>query len=155
MKKTKWKIFVLCLVLSYLVGFLGSLFTSPNTSGDWYSSIKPEITPPSFVFPIVWNILFFLITLSLYFAWINSKKKDKLKLALVFGINFVLNIFWTFLFFSLKELKIAFIEIIVLEISIASMIWVCWKIDRRSSYLLLPYFLWVGFASVLNFLAFS
>jgi len=73
---------------------------------------------------------------------------------LIFGINFILNVLWTVLFFGLKKLELAFIEIILLEISILMMILICWKINKKSSYLLWPYFVWVGFASILNLLAF-
>ena len=72
---------------------------------------------------------------------------------LVFGINFILNIFWSVLYFGLKNPGLAFIEIILLEISIIAMIILTYKISKKSSYLLIPYFLWVAFASLLNFLS--
>ncbi|MBU0958243.1 MAG: tryptophan-rich sensory protein, partial [Nanoarchaeota archaeon] len=141
------------LVVVYLVAFVGSLFTSGNTSGDWYESIRPSITPPNWVFPVVWNILFFLIGLSLYFAWVGSKKSDKGKVAVVFSLNFVLNILWSVLYFGLKRVDLAFVEIIFLWFSILSMVIVCWKIDKRAGWLLIPYLLWVGFAGILNYLS--
>ena len=77
--------------------------------------LSPQLLLPGWVFPIVWNILFFLIGLSLYFSWINAKKWDvKKKVMVVFGINFVLNIFWSVLYFGLKNPFYAFIEIFVL-----------------------------------------
>ena len=86
MKKINWKVLIVSLVVVYLVAFVGSLFTSPVTDSEWYDSIKPSITPPGWVFPIVWNILFFLIALSLYFSWINAMESDvKKKIAVVFG----------------------------------------------------------------------
>lgn len=153
-KKFNWKVLILSLVIVYLVAFIGSLFTSPVTDSDWYDSIRPTITPPNWVFPVVWNILFFLIGLSLYFSWVNSKSKNlKEKVAIVFGINFVLNIFWSVLYFGLKNPFYAFIEIIFLWLSILLMILVTYKIDKKASYLLIPYFLWVSFASILNYLS--
>lgn len=151
--KVNFKVLVISLVIVFGVGFIGSLFTSGNTSGDWYDSIRPSITPPSFVFPIVWNILFFLIALSLYFVWVGSKKKDKNKIIIIYGLNFVLNIFWSFLYFYLKRPDYALIEIFVLFISIISMVVLAWKIDKKASVLLWPYLVWVGFASVLNWLS--
>ena len=153
-RKKNWKVLILSLAVVYLTAFIGSLFTSQNTSSDWYESIKPSITPPGWVFPIVWNILFFLIALSLYFSWINARKPDvKKKIVVVFGINFVLNIFWSVLYFGLKNPFYAFIEIFVLWISIVSMIYVSYKIDKKAGWLLVPYLLWVSFAIVLNYLS--
>ncbi len=151
--KINWKILIASFIIVYLVAFIGSLFTSANTKTEWYKSIKPGITPPNYIFPIVWNILFFLIALSLYFAYTNAKNKQKTAVILVFAINFILNILWSVLFFQLKNPFLAFIEIIFLWFSILIMIIVTWKIDKKASYLLVPYLVWVLFASILNVLA--
>jgi len=150
-KRINWKILIVSLVIVYLVAFVGSLFTSPVTDSVWYESIKPSITPPNWVFPVVWNILFFLIAISLYLSWKNSDKKQKSLVAWVFGINFVLNIFWSILYFGLKNPLFAFYELILLWISILIMILVTCRINKASSYLLIPYILWVSFAGVLNY----
>lgn len=148
----KWKVLISSLVIVYLVAFIGSLFTTGNTNSEWYQQIKPSITPPNYIFPIVWNILFFLIALSLYFAWINSKGNLKKKIFIVFAINLILNILWSVLFFSLKQPAIAFIELLILWLSIIAMISVSYKADKKAAYLLIPYLLWVSFAGVLNYL---
>jgi len=150
--KINWKVLIICFVVVYGIAFIGSVFTSGNANTSWYQKIKPAITPPNYVFPIVWNILFFLIALSLYFAWINSKKKQKKIVAFVFGINLLLNVFWSFLFFYLKRPIFSFVELILLEISIIIMIFVTKKIDKKAAWLLVPYLLWVLFAGVLNYL---
>jgi tryptophan-rich sensory protein len=156
MKKVNWKVLIISLVVVYSVALIGGLFTSSNVNTDWYESVKISITPPNWVFPIVWNILFFLIALSLYFAWIKSNKKQKKKIAIVFGINFILNIFWSILFFTMQNPVASFFEILFLLLSIKLMIIVTWRINKISSYLLIPYLLWVAFAGVLNYLiAFS
>lgn len=152
-KRINWKILIVSLVIVYLVAFIGSLFTSPVTDSAWYESIKPSITPPNWVFPVVWNILFFLIAISLYISWINSNKKQKNLVVWVFGINFVLNILWSGLYFGLKNPLFAFYELILLWVSIIIMILVTCRINKTSSYLLIPYFLWVSFAGVLNYLS--
>lgn len=146
----KWKIFIVCFLIVYSVAFLGGLFT--DVDSGWYDLVKPSITPPNYIFPIVWNILFFLIALSLYLAWIKSKKIQKRKIAFVFGINLLLNFFWSVLFFGLKKSPLAFAELIVLWMSILLMILTTYKIDKKSSYLLIPYLLWVSFAGVLNWM---
>lgn len=150
-KRVNWKVLVISLIIVYAVAFLGGLFTSKETGGDWYQSIRPAITPPNYVFPIVWNILFFLIALSLYFVLVKSRKiKD---IALVYGLNFLLNILWSGLYFGMRNPKLAFFEIIILWISILSMIIFSYKIDKKASYVLIPYLLWVSFAAILNYLS--
>jgi len=152
--KTNWKILVYCLIAVYATAFIGSIFTSNAVKSDWYESIKPSITPPGYVFPIVWNILFFLIALSFYFAIINSKdSKDKRKITGVFVTNFLLNILWSVLYFGIRNPLASFIEIIFLIASIALMILVTCKISKKSAYLLVPYLIWVCFASILNYLS--
>lgn len=150
--KINYKVLIISLIVVYLTAFIGSLFTSPVTYSQWYIDNKPEITPPNYVFPIVWNILFFLIALSLYFAWINSKKKQKTKVAFVFGINLILNASWSYLFFTLQKPLWAFVCLIAIWISIWWMIFTVCKIDRKSEWLLIPYLIWVSFAGVLNYL---
>ena len=151
--KISWKKLILSLVIVYLVAFIGSIFTTKNVNTEWYESIRASITPPNWVFPIVWNILFFLIALSLYFVWINNQFTNiKTKIIIIYGVNFFLNIFWSFLFFYLKNPKFAFFEIFLLWISILYLIIFTFKINKKASYLLIPYLLWVSFAGVLNWL---
>jgi len=151
--KINWKVLIASLAIVYLVAFIGSLFTSGNINTSWYQEIKPSIIPLNFIFPVVWNILFFLIALSLYFAYINSKGELRKKVIVIFSINLILNILWSVLFFSLKQPAIAFIELLVLWLSIIAMIFITKKADKKASLLLVPYLLWISFAGVLNWLA--
>jgi tryptophan-rich sensory protein len=132
------------------VAFWGSSFTSKTVKSDWYIHNAPSITPPNLVFPIVWSILFFLLALSIYFSWINLKNKKKI--ILFFSINLALNLLWSILFFGMRNPLLAFIDLILLWISILYLVIFNWKNSRISSYLLIPYLLWVTFAGILNFL---
>lgn len=152
-KGFNWKVLVICLVIVYGIAFIGSLFTSPNVNSDWYDSVRPALTPPAFVFPIVWNILFFLIALSLYFAWMASGKKEKKKVAFVFGFNLFLNALWSVFYFGMRNPLYAFVDLILIWITIVAMMIVVWRIEKKSFWLLVPYFLWVSFAGVLNYLS--
>ncbi|MFA5992457.1 MAG: TspO/MBR family protein [Candidatus Pacearchaeota archaeon] len=148
-KEFRWGVLVASLLIVAAVAFIGGMFTD---TGSWYDSIKPSITPPNFVFPIAWSIIFFLISLSLYFAWTGSKDGEKVNVGILFGINLFFNIFWSFLFFYIKNVKLAFLEILILWISIAILFLYCLKVDRKASWLLLPYLAWVSFATFLNYL---
>ncbi|MBU4070251.1 MAG: tryptophan-rich sensory protein [Nanoarchaeota archaeon] len=152
MKKINFKILIACLVFVYLIAFIGSLFTFSNTDSEWYLNNKSSITPPNYVFPIVWNILFLLIAFSLYFAWINSNKKQKRKVAWIFGTNLALNALWSFLFFALKQPLLAFVDLLFILATIIWMIYVVYPIDKKAGWLLVPYLAWVMFAGVLNWL---
>ncbi|MGC9309665.1 MAG: TspO/MBR family protein, partial [Candidatus Nanoarchaeia archaeon] len=129
----KWKYFIVAIVSIFLVAFIGSLFTN---TGEWYESIKPDITPPGWVFPVVWNILFLLIAISFYLAMVSSDKKEIKKVVIVFIINFILNILWSYFFFSLQKPFFAFIELILLWFSILVMIYVTAGINKISPILL-------------------
>ncbi len=145
-------VFFPCLVVVYAAAVLGAFLTSQNVETIWYLKIKPYITPPDWVFTVVWNVLFFLIALSLYFVWVKSKsdKKQKKKIALVYGINLFLNILWVFLFFVVRSPTAALIELVVFWLSILAMIVLVHKIDKKSSFLLAPYAIWVAYAAMIN-----
>lgn len=146
-----WKVLVSCLVIVYAVALVGGLFTSGNTNSDWYNSVKPTITPPGWVFPIVWNILYFLIALAIYFVWVAAKNKStKKSIAILFGINLFFNAFWSYFFFGLQKPASAMVDLILIWISIIPLFILTWRIDKKSTWLLAPYFLWVTFAGVLN-----
>jgi len=142
------------LIVSFLVcggvGFLGSLFTTPAIS-DWYDFLmQPDITPPNWVFGVVWTILFFLMGVSLYLVW-KETGKDKRRAIIIFFIQLVLNLLWSILFFGLQNPLLALIEIVVLFIAILATIVSFLKINKTAAFLLLPYLAWVGFATVLNY----
>jgi benzodiazapine receptor len=148
--KINWKVLILCFFVVSLVAFIGSRFTKIDS---WYDSVKPSITPPNYVFPIAWTILFILIALSLYFAWINSGKNEKKLVAGLFLINFVLNVLWSISYFTMHKPLLAFFDLLLLFASILALIIYNWKIDKKASYLLMPYLLWVCFAGILNYLS--
>jgi tryptophan-rich sensory protein len=153
-KKINWGILFLSLVTVYGTALLGSLFTSPGVKSFWYMTVRPSITPPDIVFPITWNILFFLIFISLYISLTKVKdKKTFSKIEIAFGINFLLNFLWSFFYFGLRNPLFAFLDLIFLFFSILAMIRITWKINRKASWLLFPYLLWILFAGLLNYLS--
>jgi len=151
MKKINWKVLAVSLIIVYGIAFLGSIFTSSSVNSEGYNSVKPSITPPGFVFPIVWNILFFMIALSIYFSWISAKNKDTRKnIIILFGTNLVFNTLWSYLFFSLQNARAAFFDLTLIWISILALFVLTYRVDRKSFYLITPYFIWVTFAGILN-----
>jgi tryptophan-rich sensory protein len=156
-KFLKLKYFVVSFVSIVVTALLGSIFTSRNTS-TWYKTINlPSIVPPSYVFPIAWNIIFILMIISLYLLLstkTNSLENRKLrnKAINLFYIQLIFNILWSLIFFEFKLLLVGLIEIIILEILIVFCTIMFYKINKTSAYLLFPYVLWVAFATILNLL---
>ncbi len=150
-KELDVKTLLLCFGAVYLAAFIGSIFSWSGVRSVWYFSIMDKVIVPSWVFPLAWNILFFMIFLSLYLAWKKSKKEDKRTIAIVFAVNLFLNVLWSLIFFVFFSSAFAFYEIIALAISIGVMIFFLFRIRKLSAFLLVPYLLWVLFAGYLNF----
>lgn len=151
-RKSKNFKFLISIILCEAFGNLGSFFTFPKL-GTWYTQIlKPDFNPPNFIFGPVWTTLFLLMGIALYLLWEKGFNTKESKIAgIFFFIQFILNILWSFLFFGLESPLYGFIDIILLLIFIAITILLFHKISKKASYLLIPYFLWVGFATILNY----
>ncbi len=143
------------IVIPLLVGFIGSIATSSSVS-SWYQTInKPSFNPPNSVFGPVWTALFILMGVSFYLVWSKGLDKKGVKKAIAFfGVQLVLNILWSFMFFGLQSPAYGLIEIVILWAAIVYTILLFHKISKAASYLLIPYILWVSFAAVLNFAIF-
>jgi tryptophan-rich sensory protein len=142
---------IVAIVICQLAGVIGSIFTVSSIP-TWYASLqKPAFAPPNWLFGPVWITLFTLMGISLYLVWDQLDKKEAKKSIVIFGIQLVLNIFWSVLFFGLKSPFYAFIEIIILWVSIAFTIFKFYKISRNAALLLIPYIVWVSVATILNY----
>jgi len=144
-------VFIACIFLCLLVGFLGSLYTMPAIPG-WYAGLsKPAFTPPSWVFGPVWTFLYILMGISLYIVWVRGLGARHVKPALsLFSIQLVLNFLWSYLFFGLRSPLAGLVCIALLWVELALTIVAFNRISRKAALLLVPYLLWVSFASLLN-----
>lgn len=143
---------IVAILVCQLAGVVGSVFTRPAIS-SWYATLrKPTFTPPNWLFGPVWISLFLLMGISAYLIWSKGIQNREVAIALsIFGIQLVLNVLWSFLFFKLQSPGYAFIEIVILWLAILLTILYFFKISRAASFLLLPYIFWVSFAIILNF----
>lgn len=149
MKKTNYFLLISLILICNLLGAVGTLWTSPQ--GDWYQNIeKPFFNPPNFVFGPVWTLLFTLLGISLYLV-ITSKDSKNKKIGLtLFIIQFILNILWSFLFFGLNNPFLSLIEIVILLFFILLTTIYFYKVNKNAGLILIPYILWVSFATILN-----
>ena len=150
---------VIAIVVSEAAGVIGAFFTTPSIAG-WYATlVRPALNPPAWVFGPVWTTLFALMGIAAFLVWssfakaTDGQEKRTIKVALVlFGIQLVLNTLWSIIFFGSHNPGAAFVEIIFLWLAILATIIAFAKISKPAAWLLLPYILWVSFASYLNFM---
>jgi translocator protein len=136
--------------LPLMVGAIAGIFTSSAVKG-WYSGlIKPSFNPPNWVFAPVWTALYIMMGIAFYIVW-QTKPNERLKKAIPFyTIQLALNFSWSLVFFYLHQPGWALVNIILLWIFIAVTIYHFSKISKAAAWLLVPYILWVSFASALN-----
>lgn len=152
MNKTSFLKLAISIILPQLAGIIGSFFTMKNIPG-WYAGLnKPSFNPPNWLFGPVWTTLYLMMGVSFFIIWAYYTRSSFYKLAItVFLIQLFLNLLWSFLFFGLKNPLAGLVEIFFLWTAILLTIILFFKISKTASILLIPYLLWVTFASVLNY----
>ena len=144
MKKWNVRKLVLSILACEGAGIIGSFFTFPSIP-TWYASlVKPSFSPPNWLFGPVWTILYLLMGISMYLIW---KKKKSLKL---FLIHLGINTGWSIVFFGLHSIVGGLVVIMMLWSFIFLLIKDFYRIQKAAAYLLMPYLVWVSFASLLN-----
>ncbi len=136
-------------VAALCVAALGATVTD---LGPWYQGLaKPDWNPPDVVFPMGWTVIYALITVSAITAWRAARTSAEAEWVIgLFALNGFLNISWSLFFFRLQRPDWAFVEVIVLWLSILVLIVYCGRFSKRAAALLVPYLAWVSFASALN-----
>jgi benzodiazapine receptor len=142
---------VVAIVICELAGLLGSVFTMPSIPG-WYAGLaKPSFSPPNWIFGPVWTVLFALMGLAAYLVYEKGSKKPEVRRALtVFGVQLLLNVLWSIVFFGAHMILGALVIIVLLWAAILATILAFRGISKAAAGLLVPYILWVSFATVLN-----
>ena len=140
---------IIAILIPLAVGTLSALF-SRNIS--LYSTInKPALSPPAFLFPIVWIILYILMGISSYLVY-ESNSPDKRNALKTYAIQLFFNFWWSIIFFRFSLYLFAFLWLLVMIALIVIMIYKFYKIRPVSAYLQFPYLLWCLFAAYLNFM---
>ena len=112
--------------------------------------IKPSFAPPSILFPIVWTILYILMGYSSYLIY-DSMDCHKETCLLLYALQLFINFIWPIIFFNLQARLFAFLFIILLDIVVGLMIYCFYGVNKKAAYLNIPYFIWLIFATILNF----
>ncbi len=147
--RIEWKKLLICIAIPSAVGGLSALLTAGNM--DLYNEInQPALAPPSWLFPIVWTLLYILMGVALYLVVITKTREDKRPVVVSFGVQLFFNFFWSLIFFNARAFLFAFVWLIFLWLSIIANIYFFYKINKNAGKLLIPYLVWVTFAGYLN-----
>ncbi len=148
--KINYKKLIVCIAIPLIVGGLSALFTMKSME-DFKALNKPPLSPPGWLFPVVWTVLYILMGIASYLVHTSNKPARSKTALTVYGIQLAFNFLWSIIFFSVKAYLFAFIWLIVLLALIIINAVLFYRIDKRAGYLLIPYILWVTFAGYLNF----
>lgn len=143
-----WIALLVFLAVCFAVAGIAGMVTATSVD-TWYPTLaKPAFTPPDRVFGPVWTALYAMMALA---AWLVWRRVGRQGWGLyLFLVQLALNLLWSILFFGLQLVGLALVDIAVLLVSIAMTTTAFWRIDRRAGALLVPYLLWVAYASTLN-----
>ncbi len=149
MSYLRWAL--VCVPGIVFLGFLSGRIANSGHGNPWFDALaKPAIMPPGWLFPVAWTLLYILMGLALAMI-LDARSAKGRGLALgLFGAQFVLNLIWSPLFFAAHKVLPAFLVILAMLILAAATAAAFSKIRKQAMWLMLPYLLWLGFASVLN-----
>ena len=148
MKKLNLKTLAVSILIPLTVGFL-SYFLSRGGMSYYETLNKPPLNPPSFIFPIVWTVLYIFMGISSYIVY-TSDSPFREKALSWYVIQLIFNFGWSIIFFGLSKLLFAYIWLLLLIAAIVVMIYYFYKVKPLSAYLQIPYLLWCIFAAYLN-----
>lgn len=135
--------------ISLCAGFIGSAFTMDSIQG-WYATlVRPSWTPPDWVFGPVWTTLYVLMGTAAFLVW-RSKKLGKSLVLWLFLAHLLVNTFWSIAFFAMHELLLSVLVILLLLALIIVLMRLFWRYSHTATYLMVPYLLWVLYATSLN-----
>ena len=142
----------IAIIIPLLVGGISSLLTMDGMDKFKYLA-QPLLSPPSWLFPIVWTILYILMGISSYLIYKNKNVfyyEEKEMSLLLYIIQLIFNFFWSIIFFNMQKFIFAFVWLLILWVLVLFLILNAKKVNKISAYLLIPYLLWLTFAGYLN-----
>jgi benzodiazapine receptor len=138
--------FILFLALVTGTAFFGGQWGA----GVWYHSLsKPSWTPPNWLFPAVWTLLYALIAIAGWLVW-NSDHPSRPLLLALWAAQLIFNGLWSYIFFGRRDMRLALVDIIALWVVIAAFIVMAWPVNELAAIAFAPYLLWMSYATALN-----
>lgn len=148
-KKINWVQLIVIVFVTELVGLLSSLFS--GTIGQIYTSfIKPPLSPPGWLFGVVWPVLYLLMGVAAYLIYQTLQTPERKKAITLYWIQLFVNFLWPIIFFRFEWYWISVAVILLLDILVSITTVRFYKIKKAAGYLMIPYLLWILFATYLN-----
>lgn len=140
---------LLFIVLNFIALAIGGIVTGPGVTSEWYTSLnQAPWTPPGWVFGAAWT--FIMICFALFMAYWWESAEHKKGVAILFGIQWVLNIIWNPIFFHFQEVLTGLLVIFSLTVLVWNFFFLNRKTLEVKSYLIAPYMIWLAIATSLN-----
>ncbi|MBE5793832.1 MAG: tryptophan-rich sensory protein [Clostridiales bacterium] len=148
--RTNWKWLLICLAIPVGIGILSAL-VSMDGMKRFEQVAKPPLTPPGWLFPVAWTLLYLLMGYASYVVWRSDASKQQIDHALLwYGAQLAANFLWSPLFFQWDLYFAALLWLVVMLLLIVITMVRFWRVDRKAGILILPYLCWVLFAGYLN-----
>lgn len=155
MVNTKLMKFVLSILITLATGAVAA-FATVHSIDTWYASLtKPFFNPPNWLFGPVWGLLYILMGMALYLIWKLPASKNRNSSLIFFFVQLLFNFLWSFIFFYFHAIAFALFDIIILWVMILLTIILFSRLNKKASWLLVPYISWVSFATILNIYIFN
>jgi len=149
MKKIDWIQLLTIILISELVGVLDSLL-SGNQGVIYTSFVKPPLSPPGWLFGVIWPVLYLLMSIAAYIIYQTPQTLERKEATTIYWIQLFVNFLWPIVFFRFEWYWIAVGVIILLDILVSITTLRFYKINKAAGYLIIPYLLWILFATYLN-----
>lgn len=147
MKKTMS--YAIPVLICFVLGFIASRLQE-DAIANWYPYLnKPALTPPNWLFPVAWGVIYLLSGISAGLVWNRGGGRRKGVLAL-WGIQQLFNFLWSILFFTMRSPLAGLVDIVLLDLLVLGYILWTWNVVRPASVLFWPYLVWIAFATYLN-----
>lgn len=148
--KIRVKPLIISLAIPLAVGGLSALLTR-NSMEAFQNLNQPPLSPPGWLFPVVWTVLYLLMGLASYLVYVNGRNRRMVQNALfVYGVQLFFNFLWSIIFFNQERYLFAFFWLLALWVLILITLILFYRIHKPAGLLLIPYLLWVTFAGYLN-----
>ena len=150
MKLKKWKPYIISASIALLVGILSGLLSRGGMMAYELTVVKPALTPPGWLFPVVWTILYILMGISSAKVWLADNSPARSKGLNLYVMQLIVNFFWSLIFFNAQAFGLAVAWLILLWVLVFLMILQFYKVDRQAALLQIPYLIWLTIAGYLN-----
>ena len=150
LKKKKITDLLIFIVSAELIGVLSAIL-SGSFSQTYLSLERPPLSPPGWVFPVVWGILYAVMGISAYLVYISQGSQRQRSNALkIYSLQLFLNFLWSIIFFRFELFTVALIDIILLDFAVVVMTVLFYRLSKAAGYMNIPYLIWLLFATYLN-----